>query len=417
MVSRKAKDLIGSEIIRLAGDINEKIRQGHHIYNFTVGDFDPVLFPIPEGLERRILEAYQEGFTNYPPADGIGELKNALLAFLKDKGHLVYAPDEIMVAGGGRPLIYAIFNTIVDPGDKVVYPVPSWNNNHYTYLTGGQGVEIQTLPENNFMPTAEELAPHLKDAALLALCSPLNPTGTVFGKEQLEKICRLVLEENRRRTAGEKPLYLLYDQIYWLLTMEGVTHYDPVSLFPELKPYTIYVDGISKGFAATGVRIGWSMGPAHLISKMKNILGHVGAWAPRAEQHALAGFLNSRAEVDAYLEDIRHRISARLRAFYHGFRQLKDEGYPVDVITPQAAIYLTVNIDLRGKTTPAGKILQNVEDVTAFLLQEASLAIVPFYAFGKDRDACWFRLSIGTAETEEIPRVLEQLKNALKKLT
>lgn len=417
MVSRKAKDLIGSEIIRLAGDINEKIRQGRHIYNFTVGDFDPALFPIPEGLEKRIQEAYQKGFTNYPPADGIGELKKALLEFLARKGHLVYAPDEIMVAGGGRPLIYAIYNTIVDPGDKVVYPVPSWNNNHYTYLTGGQGLEIQTLPGNNFMPTAEELAPHLKDAAMLALCSPLNPTGTVFEKEQLEKICRLVLEENRRRTAGEKPLYLLYDQIYWLLTMNGVTHYDPVSLFPELKPYTIYVDGISKGFAATGVRIGWSMGPAHIISKMKNILGHVGAWAPRAEQHALAGFLNSGAEVDAYLEDIRSRISARHQAFYNGFRQLKDEGFPVDVITPQAAIYLTVNIDLRGKTTPAGKTLLNVDDVTSFLLEEASLAIVPFYAFGKDRDTCWFRLSIGTSETEEIPRVLEQLKNALKKLT
>ncbi len=102
------------------------------------------------------------------------------------------------------------------------------------------------------MPTAEQIRSHVKGASLLALCSPLNPTGTVFGKEELAEICDVVLEENATRGEGEKKLYLLYDQIYWTLTYGDTEHYNPVSLRPEMKKYTVFIDGISKAFAATG---------------------------------------------------------------------------------------------------------------------------------------------------------------------
>ena len=132
------------------------------------------------------------------------------------------------------------------------------------------------------MPTPETVRPALKGATLLALCSPLNPTGTTFTKEGLEQICDLVIAENASRGPEEKPLYIMYDQIYWVLTYGNTKHYDPVSLRPELRNYTIYVDGLSKSFAATGVRVGWAFGPQVIIDKMKAILSHVGAWAPKA---------------------------------------------------------------------------------------------------------------------------------------
>ena len=122
------------------------------------------------------------------------------------------------------------------------------------------------------MPTAAAIRPHIKNASLLSLCSPQNPTGTTFRKEELAAICDLVLEENNRRGPQEKKLYVMYDQMYWHLTYGSIQHHDPVSLRPAMKDYTIFIDAISKVFAATGLRVGWSMGPAPLIQKMKLIL-------------------------------------------------------------------------------------------------------------------------------------------------
>lgn len=414
-VSKKAANLIGSEIIRLSAEIQEKIRQGKRIYNFTVGDFDPALFPIPDGLLNRIIEAYQEGHSNYPPADGTATLKTAVLSLLKDELSMPHALNEIMIASGGRPLIYAAYQSIIDPGDKVVFPTPSWNNNHYAYLTEAQKIEVPTLPENKFMPSAAELKPHLKDATLLALCSPLNPTGTVFGQGQLRQICQLVWEENQRRTG--KPLYILYDQIYWMLMQPGNTHVHPLELMPELKPYVIYIDGISKGFAATGVRVGWATGPAEIISKMKSFLGHIGAWAPKAEQMATARFIESREEVKTYLTWLNQALGNRLQALHQGFTELQRKGFPVSSIEPEGAIYLTVQLNIAGKIKPDGTRIENIDQATQYMLDEAGLAFVPFYAFGCERETFWYRISVGTAKMEEIPEMFTQVENALKKLT
>ncbi len=416
-IATMAEELVGSEIIKLAGEIKEKIAQGAQIFNYTIGDFNPDIFPIPEELSAAIIRSYQSGETNYPPANGILELRQELSKFIEKKQGLAYHADEFLVAGGARPLIFAAYQALVNPGEKVLFPVPSWNNNHYTHLSRGQQVFVETTPENNFMPSANELKDHVQDASLLALCSPLNPTGTVFSKDQLQSICDLVLAENRRRGPNEKPLYILYDQIYWQLCLGDVKHEDPVSLCPELRPYVVFIDGISKSLAATGVRVGWGFGPAHVINKMKAILGHVGAWAPRAEQVASARFLSDEAAVDRYMVVIRKKASDRLNAFYAGCKDLNEKGFAVKAIAPKAAIYLTVQFDLIGKKDANGKVLANTQDVTAFLLDQCGLAIVPFYAFGASRDSTWFRLSVGTAAMTDIPIVFQRLESSLRLLS
>ncbi len=417
-LSHLAETLIGSEIVKLGGDIKEKIRQGEKIYNFTVGDFDPAIFPIPKALEDGIVDAYRRHFTNYPLAEGNLDLRQSIAAFLKEREGLTYSfVDEILVASGGRPLIYSLFRTLIDKGDKVVYAVPSWNNNHYTHLNWGEHVVIEAKAENNFMPTADAIRPHVGDATLICLCSPQNPTGTTISRKDLSAICELVLEENKRRKEGQKKLFLLYDQMYWQLTYGEIRHYDPVSLYPAMREYTIYIDAISKIFAATGVRVGWSFGPAEVIGKMKAILTHIGAWAPMAEQKATAAFLLEKEKIDEYLQTFRAAVSDRLQRIHAGFSELKKEGFRVDVLAPEAAIYLTIKIDLTGLRTSDGKVLTAQTDVTSYLLNEAKLAVVPFSAFGASRNSPWYRLSVGTCRVEDIGEMIGKLREAMKKLS
>ncbi|HXP50086.1 MAG TPA: pyridoxal phosphate-dependent aminotransferase [Bacteroidia bacterium] len=416
-VSAMAENLIGSEILKIAGEVNEKIRKGEKVYNFTVGDFNPEIFPLPNELKAEIISAYNNNQSNYPPADGVLTLRQSVAKYLSATLGLEYAPQsEILIAGGSRPIIYAAYRAILNPGEYVIYPVPSWNNNHYVHLTGAKPIEVDALPETNFMPTAADIKPHIGKATLIALCSPLNPTGTVFTKEGLSDICKLVLEENKRRGPEKKPVYILYDQVYWQLTFGDVKHYNPVSLFPEMRDYTIFVDGISKAFAATGVRVGWAMGNKKIIDKMKSIIGHVGAWAPKAEQVAVAKYLDNTTAVNTFMTKFRGELIERLDAFHKGFQQLKKEGFKVDSIVPQAAIYLTVQFNLTGMKTPDGKVISKGEDVMQYILNEASVALVPFYAFGASTDSTWFRVSIGTAEMKGIDDVFVRLKAALQKL-
>ncbi|HLG33765.1 MAG TPA: aminotransferase class I/II-fold pyridoxal phosphate-dependent enzyme [Bacteroidia bacterium] len=416
-VSLMAETLIASEIIRIAAEINEKIKQGEKIYNFTIGDFDPKIFPIPAELETEIVAAYHDKQTNYPPANGILELRKSVSTFLQKHEGLTYTTDDILISAGARPLIHATYTTLLDAGDTVLFPVPSWNNNHYCHMASAKAVFVETSPDNFFMPSAGELAPYIKDAAMISLCSPLNPTGTVFTRSQLESICDLVLEENKRREGTRKPLYVMYDQIYWMLTFGESRHYNPVSLRPEMKNYTIFIDGISKSLAATGVRVGWAFGPANVIDKMKSILSHVGAWAPKAEQVATAKYLGMDGALNSYIESFKSQISQRLEYFHKGFRKLREAGFKVDVIAPQAAIYFTVKLDLCGSVTQDGRQLTTQADVTRYLLDEARLALVPFYAFGSPEHSSWYRLSVGTCNLSEADNVMNSLRAALLKLT
>lgn len=413
--SHLAQTLRGSEIIKIGAEINELKRQGQQIANLTIGDFDANIYPIPAELKQGIIDAYEHNQTNYPPADGVAALRQEVSAFLKAHYGLDYSANQILISSGSRPLIYSTFLALIDKGDKVVYPVPSWNNNHYCHLLSANEVQIETRAEHDFMPTADDIRPHLKGATLLALCSPLNPTGTMFEKKDLEEICDLVIEENESRLPGEKPLYMMYDQIYSKLTFNK-EHVDPVSLRPELKDYVIYIDGISKCLAATGVRVGWGFGPEKIIGQMRSIVGHMGAWAPKAEQVATAEFIKSEEPLNNYLDHFKGEIQTSLSTLYDGFQQLKSEGFSVDAIQPMGAIYLTVRVDYVGKTTPTGEVLNSPADINFYLIKEAKVALVPFSAFGTDDSVTWFRASVGTCTHEEIRQMIPRIKDALAKL-
>ena len=415
-VSAMADGLIGSEILKIAADIRAMIAAGYKICNLTVGDFSPAQFRIPKFLEDGIVAALRSGETNYPPSDGIPALRTAVLRFYEEWLGLRYPLDSVLVTGGSRPGIYATYSALVDPGDRVVYPTPSWNNNHYCHLSRAIGVPVACGSDTDFLPTADLLRDAVRDARLLALNSPLNPTGTAFTADGLAEICDLVLEENARRGNSERPLYVMYDQVYWMLTFGSVSHVNPVSLRPEMERYTIFVDGISKSFAATGVRVGWTVAPPDVSCRMASFLGHVGAWAPRAEQVAAAQLVDATDVIHAYNHEMKQGLQSRLDALYAGMIALKADGFSVDAIAPMGAIYLSARFALVGMQTPDGALLRTNEDIRHYLLHQAGLAIVHFQAFGVTEENGWFRLSVGAVSIEEIEEMLPRLRAALEGL-
>lgn len=415
-VSEMAQGLVGSEILKVAAEIRARIAAGERIVNLTVGDYRPDLFPIPEALRAAVLDAYARNQTNYPPSDGVPELRQAVARFYRDRLGLDYPVASVVIASGVRPVLYCTFRTFLDAGDTLLFPVPSWNNNHYAWLCGAKPRAVVAGPDVHFLPTAEMLAPHLPEARVLTLNSPLNPAGTCYSEAELERIVGLVLDENaRREDAGRDPLVLLYDMVYWMLTFGDTRHVTPVGIDPRMRPYTVFTDGISKGFAATGLRVGWVVGPESCMKPLSDILGHVGAWAPRPEQIATARFLADDAAVDTFVADLRGRLSASLGKLHAGFEAMRRDGYPVRSIPPMGAIYLSTRLDLLGRRF-GGRTLATNEDIRQFLLAEAGVAVVPFQAFGLREDTGWFRLSVGALPAEDLDRLFPALRGALDRL-
>ena len=405
--------LLGSEILKIAADVRALDAEGAEICNLTVGDFAPSEFRIPGEVEQGIIDRLRKGETNYPPADGILALREAVRTLYQRELGLDPPLASVIVTSGSRPGIYATYRTLVDPGDRVVYPTPSWNNPYYVQLVGAVGVPVSVGPESRFLPTRELLQDAVRDARLLVLCSPQNPAGTMFTEESLGAICDLVLEENARRAATERPLYVMYDQVYWTLTLEGMRHVHPVQVRPAMAPFTIYIDGASKSLAATGIRVGWVVAPEDLAGAMSALIGHMGAWAPKAEQGAVAEFLENGGAWSAFRDDMVTRVRERLDVLYAGLARMRDDGLPVDVIAPEGTIYLSAQFALQGRTTPEGTRLDGDEAVRAYLLRAAGLAVVPLRAFGSEEDTGWFRLSVGAVSVGEIERVMPRVREVI----
>ena len=406
-----ARDLVGSEILRIGSEIRTAKTRGEKICDLTVGDFSSKEFPIPDKLREGILRALAAGETNYPPSDGVLRLREVVREFYRRTLSLDVPLESVLIAGGSRPLIFATYAALVDPGDVVLYPVPSWNNNHYCHLVGAKGIPLTTRPEDGFLPTAGLIEPHVRSARLIALNTPLNPAGTVLPAQALKRICEAVVSENERRArAREKPLYVLYDQVYWMLTFGEARHETPVQLVPRMAPYTVFIDGISKAFAATGLRVGWGVGPKAVIAAMKDLLGHIGAWAPRAEQVATAELLRDEAALRSYGATHRSSLQGRLDRLHEGLSAMAAAGLPVRDIPPQGAIYLSIQFDLIGR-----RGFRTNDDVRRFLLREAGFAVVPFQAFGLAGENGWFRSSVGAVSVRDIDEALPRVEAALRK--
>lgn len=400
-----------SPILTIANDVARARAAGASIVDCSVGDFDPRTFPPPRTLTAGVARALRGGYTTYGPPAGLHALREAVARSCKrELGMPSVHPDDVVVAAGARPLIYAVFRTVLAPGDTVLCPVPSWNNDAFARLARARVVPVATSAATGFFPTATQLRPHLDRASLLVLCSPLNPTGTMIDSALLGRIARLVVEENcRRHRGGGRPLYLLFDQVYWRLLLDRSrwTHETPAGRVPAVAPFTVVVDAASKAFAATGLRVGYAVVPEALRARIVSLIGHMGAWAPTAEQMAVADLLGRPDELAAAATRMNTELQRRVRWVSRALRRLARPRGELQVLTPQAGIYVAVRVKRSGWSDEAARVA----------LLEAGVAVVPFTAFGLDHDSGWLRLCVAGAPWRALRTAPGRIARALERVS
>jgi len=406
-LSHVGNNIVGSEIIKISQQIKE-ISKTKKVQNLTIGDFDSKINPIPKKLKDYIIDSYNENLTNYPLSAGQLNLRQSISEYLKKRQGIDYNENEILVGGGVRPLIYTVYKALINDGEGVIYPVPSWNNNHYSFLHGAVKQEIECKPENSFFPTTSDIDMAINDkTSLICICSPQNPTGRVIDPEVLKGICELVVNENNVRASqvGSRPLYLFFDQIYSDLTVEG-SFVHPLTLCPEIRDYLICVDGISKSLCATGIRVGWMFGPQDIIGKMTEVFSHIGAWAPKPEQNAVAKYLNDYDDMVEFVNSKTKQYSDISNKICDKIQELKDKGFRIDYQRPEGGIYISIYL---GESL----LFPNIESYIKFLINRCSIGLVPFEYFGSKENKGWFRMSIGGVD----PNNVDEILNSLNELT
>lgn len=399
-LSTLGENIIGSQIIKINTTI--KAVKDKTVYNYTIGDFNPDINPIPRELQSFIVQEYYKNQTNYPAAQGELSLRKAVSEHYAKK-NITYSENEILIGAGVRPLIYTIYKTIVNPNQGVLYAAPSWNNDHYSFLSHANHICVETTALNNFNLTTRDVLNNIGNARLICLCSPQNPTGSVMDRDTLKGICELVLSKNDT-TMTETQTYILYDQIYSELSDMS---YHPLTVCPDIKPFLICVDGVSKSLSATGIRVGWMMASEKVIKQATQIFSHIGAWAPKPEQLGVAKYLPT-ADYAEYIQEQKNQFEFIQLGFMAQIDKYKQYGF--DYIKPDGAIYLAIKLPYRKTTTDLNYFL-------SYLINECNIGVVPFDYFGC-KDSEWFRLSFGDVSTSEysFEARIEHFNGVLSKL-
>lgn len=418
-LTKQVAAMAGSRILAAATEAKELKAKGVDICDLTVGDYAPEQFRAPASFLEDVVAEIEAGRNQYPPSDGMPELQKAIQDFYQRELDIEFPDKTVVVCGGARPPIYAIFRCLLGEGDKALFFTPSWNNDYYADLCGGILVPVATTAENNFFPTVADVSTRIADPGvrLVCLCSPLNPCGTVIDKDVLKGICEAILVENvHRLTHGTPPVHLMFDMVYWPLTFGEAEFHHPLELVPEIARWTIYVDAISKWMVSTGLRLGWAVVPQHLYTPVRDFMGHVGGWGPRPVQVATAKFLRDETGFHEFRDDLRSLLYGRLSFVQNAFRQMREAGLPVRTTAPQGAIYISVQFDVIGKTTPKGKLLSSNNDIRQYLLHEARVALVSFQAFSMWEETGWFRISVGAVGAEALQAGLIRIREAIANL-
>jgi aspartate aminotransferase len=367
--------------------------QGVDVIDFGVGEPD---FDTPDYIKEAAIDAIKKGYTKYTPSSGISELKKAVCdKLLKDNG-LKYQPDQIVISNGAKHSIYNALCAILNPGDEVIIPVPYWlSYPEMVRLAYGKPVFVKTKAENDFKITAEELKNAItsKTKALI-LNTPNNPTGSVYTKEELEELVKIIEEAN---------IFVISDEIYEKLIYEG-SHISIASLNEKIKELTILVNGMSKAYAMTGWRIGYTASSLEIAKVMSNIQSHTTSNPNSIAQYASVAALSGDETVIKRMAEEFNK-----RRIYMVERINKIKGLKSN--KPQGAFYVMVNIDEYIGKEIKGKIIRGSIDFANALIEGANVAVVPALPFGMDN---YIRISYATS-IENIEKGLNRIEEFLNK--
>lgn len=395
MLSKRAGKIKPSPTLAMDAKAKAMKASGVDVVNFGVGEPD---FDTPDNIKEAAIKAIKDGFTKYTPVGGIDPLKDAVIEKFRKDNNLEYGRDEIIVSCGAKHSLYNIAQALYGQGDEVIIPAPYWvSYPDQVILNDATPVFVKTYEKDKFMLKPDVLESHItKKTKAIILNSPSNPTGLTYDKKTIEDIAGIALKHN---------LYVISDEIYEKLTYDGFAHISIASLNSEIKARTLVVNGLSKAYAMTGWRIGYTAGPKDIIRAMTNI---------QSQSTSNPASIAQKAAVEA-LTGPQDFIKTMLSEFDRRRKFLVSElnSIPgISCLTPTGAFYAFPNTSkLYGKHAEGYEVSSSSE-LALYLLEKASVALVPGDAFG-DND--YIRLSYATS-MENIKKGAERIKEAVNKL-
>jgi aspartate aminotransferase len=370
--------------------------EGKDIINLSVGQPD---FTTPEHIKQAGIQAINDNYTSYTPVPGYKDLREAIANKLKRENNLDYSFDQIVVSAGAKHSLANALLSIVNKGDEVIVPAPYWVSYvEQVKLAEGENVIVQTSIDNHFKITPQQLKEAISDKTkALMLCSPSNPTGSIYTKEELEEIAEIL-------AASKNDIYIISDEIYEYINFEG--KHESIAQFDIVKDKTIIINGVSKGYAMTGWRIGYMAAPKEIAAACAKLQGQVTSGACSIAQRASLTAITSD---NSFTSEMNEAFKRRRDLVLEGLDQIKG----MKKYTPKGAFYLFPNVSYYFGKTNGSVTIENDQDLCFYLLDEANVALVPGTAFGSPEN---LRISYAASD-EELKEALSRIKVALDKLS
>ncbi|WP_313346073.1 pyridoxal phosphate-dependent aminotransferase [Sedimentibacter sp.] len=395
MISKRIQEMIPSVTLAQSEKIAQLKKQGIDVIGFNIGEPD---FNTPDNIIKKAEEAYRFGYTKYTPASGSIELREEICRKFKKDYDLNYTMKDVIVSAGAKQSLTNALMAIIDPGDEVIVPTPCWISYiEMIKLTGGIPVLIEMDENTGYDLDVDKIKDKITNKTKVILInSPNNPTGAVYKRDSLEKLGNLAVKNN---------FYIISDEIYEKLVYDGEANFCTASISPEIKEKTITVNGVSKSYAMTGWRIGYAVGPAHVIKAMSDYQGHTTTSPNSPAQYASIEALSNS---EKFVEKMRKEFDKRRKFIVE--RLNKIEG--ISCVLPKGAFYVMIKINEFYGKSYNGFTINNSMDMCDYMLSESRIAVVTGDAFfAKDSIRISYSNSI-----ENIKEGMDRMEEGLRKL-
>jgi aspartate aminotransferase len=386
-----------SETLAMTRIARELKAQGKDVISLSIGEPD---FNTPEIIKEAGKKAIDDNYTHYPPVPGYADLREAISKKFKRDNNLDYKPEQIVVSTGAKQSIFQTVMALVNPGDEVIIPAPYWvSYKEIVKVAEAKTVFIETNLENNFKVTAKQLEEHITPKTkLIMFSSPSNPTGMLYTKEELKSIADVLVKHPH--------VFVMADEIYEHINFEG--KHESIAQFDYIKEQIITVNGVAKGFAMTGWRIGFIGAPLKIAQACNKLQGQVTSATCSIAQRATISAMELDPTKSKDIINMRNKFLERRDLMYKLLKEIPD----IEVILPQGAFYFFPKVNAYYGKSYGKYTINNSNDLAMYLLYEANVALVPGVAFGDDN--C-IRFSYATSN-ELLIEAVRRIKEALLQL-
>ena len=397
-IAQRILELSESETLAMTRRSRELKAQGIDVINLSIGEPD---FNTPENIKAAAIKAIHDNKTHYPPVPGFPELRTAISNKLKRDNNLDYSPEQIVVSTGAKHSITNAILALVNEGEEVILPSPYWvSYKEMVKLAKGKAVFIPSTCENNFKITAGELESHITPKTkVIVYSSPCNPSGSVYSKDELQAFAQVI--------ARHPGVYVISDEIYELINMD--CHHESIAQFSEIRDQVILINGVSKGFAMTGWRLGYMAAPLQIAKACEKLQGQITSATSSISQYAAIEAMMTDPKTSAAIRDMVFTFRKRRNKMLEILKTIP--GLKTNV--PKGAFYFFPDVTSYFGKSYNGQVIRNAPDLTAYLLDVGHVALVPGDAFGNPD--C-IRISYA-ASMEQLLEALDRIRTALAELT